>query len=479
MKTVIEIEKPHEVIAYNPQSLPTIREFHRDDSPVRCIVGPRGSGKTTAALVEICWFLPLHLKRKYGIKRSRRVVVRNTYDQLESSTMQTLLQWFPYGSLSGKPPNYLIRHPSPHSDVVVELLLRSCERAQDVRKFKSLELTGYFIDESIEVDENVKRMLKACIGRYPPKVPVRYGIETTNPPDVDHPTYSQFAWNVPPPGPVPAGRPLSGHAGFWQPPYENKENLRDGYYEEMRQDYADNPDWVDTYIEGKPGAVISGRTVYKNFRRDYHVAKESLVWDGQPLYRGWDDSGNCPACVVVMVPAPLRLHVLKEFWTDKEDIVSFGKRVVNSCNMAFPGGDWEDWGDPMGEQKYSRREGGFTSNAELLRNECGIDVLPSEQNLTARIYSVENQLARIEGLLVDPSCTRLINGFLGGYCYPEHKSIMGEYSPNILKNKYSHVAESLQYIAVKLFESKPRRELVSSRMRDDEPYSWDPLEEYR
>ena len=82
--------------------------------------------------------------------------------------------------------------------------------------------------------------------------------------------------------------------------------------------------------------------------------------------------------------------------------------------------------------------------------------------------------------MIDPRCIRLINGFLGGYCYPENKSIMGEYLPNVLKNKYSHVHDALQYLMVKIYKPPMRRDI---RTRLDEEVvtdrDYDPLGAYR
>jgi hypothetical protein len=455
--------------------LPTLQLFHDSGAQIRCIVGPVGSGKTSAATWEMCYYLPHFLAEEHEIRRTRWVVVRNTYSELIDTTQKTVFDWFPWGAYRIQEKVYTLEYPK--EKITVEIMFRSCDNPKDVKKFKSLEITGYWIDESIEVKDEIRKMLKNRIGRYPQKCPVRFGIETTNPPDVEDSTYYQFAWQAPPPGPVTNKKPLANHAGFWQPPYENANNLRLGYYDDIRRDYADSPDWVEMYVLGKPGVIVHGKLVYANFKRDYHVAKEPLVWDGLPLYMGWDNSGNCPAAVVAQIPTTGQAHVLAEYYSDKMGIVDFANYVIAAMNLRFPGhAVVQHWGDPAGETKYSQRIGGFTSNAALMRNECNINVQPSEQNLTARLTAVDGQLARIEGVLIDPSCTRLINGFVGGYCYPENKSIMGEYLPNILKNKYSHPHDALQYLFVKLFESKPREELTPSAIADaiTQP-AYDPL----
>jgi len=437
---------------YKP--IPTLQAFHESGAQMRAIVGPVGSGKTTAAAWELCYYLPFFLLEQYGIKKTRWVVVRNTLRELIDTTQRTVFDWFDWGTYKAQPQfTYLLKYPT--EGVEVELLFRSCDIDKHIRQFKSLELTGYWIDESIETKQSVTKMLKNRIGRYPRKCPVRFGIETTNPPEIEHPLYWQFDWQSPPPGPVPNGKPLINHAGFWQPPRENEINLRPGYYDDLVNDYADDPDWVAMYVDGKPGVLAVGKQIYNNFQRVRHVAKEPLKWSGSELYRGWDNTGNSPAAVVAQFPTALQCHILKEFFAERESIVDFTNRVVAECNLKFPNAEYTDYADPAGNAEFSKKEGGFTSNARLMREECGVSVLPSEQNFASRINAVDGALAKYDGLLLDPSCTRLQNGFLGGYHYPEIGNT-GTFSEAPKKNKYSHVHDSLQYLLVKVLRTKAK-----------------------
>jgi hypothetical protein len=468
--------------------LPTIKLFHQSNAEIRCIVGPVGSGKTTAAAMEVMHLLPQFLEAQYTIKRTRWVVVRNTYVELMDTTKRTIMEWEGGGGTWRNNGKDLLLHKD---DRQIELLLRSCDRPEDLKKFKSLEVTGYWNDESIEVPQDIKNMLKSRIGRFPARCPERYGIETTNPPDVEDPTYWQFKWQTPPPGPLPTQPPLASHAGFWQPPYENIKNLPHGYYEALKSDYVNNPDWLDMYILGKPGMLIRGKLVYHNFNREAHLATEPLAWvgasvepgqrmpDGATLYLGWDNSGNTPACVVTQIPSAWRLQVLAEFHSEKMNIVDFARYVMAELNVRYPGCQTVSWGDPAGEQLFSRKEGGFTSNARLMREGAGVVVRPADNNFQARIEAVEYLLARRDGLLIDPSCRQLINGFLGGYVYPENRAIQGEYLPNVLKNKFSHLQDAIQYLAVKQFRYENRRDIGEPRRirryrQDEEASSYDP-----
>lgn len=450
-------------IKYTP--LPTIKNFHECGAQHRAIVGPVGSGKTAGVSMEVGYYLPWHLYNTYGIKKSRCVIVRATYRELQDTTMRTLFEWFPDGIYKASSETYIIRYDH---GIEVEILFRACDKNK-ADKFKSLEITSFWIDESIEVSPAVKKILKGRIGRYPQKSPVRFGIETTNPPDVEHPLYSQYNWTVHPPGPDPSGIQLENHIGFWQPPGENDANLRPGYYDDLRNDYADSPDYADMYIEGKPGVVLKGKLVYHNYARSYHVSIHPLIYAKGTIIRGWDNSGNTPAAIAIQIPTAGQCQILREWTTDKEGIVEFTKRVVADCALEFPGAEYLDYADPAGSNEYSQRGGGFTSNARLME-ECGVTVIAGESNLTARNESVDQMLAKRDGILIDPSCIRLIGGFDGGYHYQEIGTT-GEHKDKPEKNKYSHPHDAMQHMFGKIFpvRTRPKTQMVSARRRIASP----------
>lgn len=441
-------------IEYYPA--PTIERFHASQATIRSLVGPVGSGKSTAGVMEICHFLPNMLFTVYGIKNTRWLVLRNTNDMLWTTTMRTFFEWFPpsvFGRFHKQEKTYVITAYRP---LTVEILFRSCDRPEDVDKFRSLEITGYLIDESSEVHHSIKNILRQRIGRYPPAkdwpkddngrpIVRKFGIEVTNPPDIESPDYYEFYG--------PDDKRLEIGEGFWQKPGENAENLDPNYYEDLKKLYANDPEWVERYIEGKPGAMRVGKNVYTAFSHAFHVAKQTLVWPGVQftLYRGWDNTGNCPACVVCYMPSPGVIHVLREFWDDRSGIIEFAERVQKECNALYPNASYVDWGDPAGETKFSTRSGGLTSNAQLMR-EVGINVMPSVKEWEPRREAVNSILtATYRGepaLLIDPSCNRLIQGFLGGYGYKEVQN--GVFSDRPLKNRYSHIHDALQYVCAKL-----------------------------
>lgn len=441
---------------------PTIERFHASNAMIRSLVGPAGSGKSTGMVWEICYYLPQMLYALYGIKKTRWLVLRNTNDQLWMTTMKTMFEWFDpqnFGKFRKQEKVFTITAFKP---LEIEILFRSCDRPEDVNKFRSLELTGYGIDESSEVHHSIKLILRQRIGRYPrasdwPKdekgnpFVMKFGIESTNPPDIESADYTEFYG-------APEQRLPDGE-GFWQEPGENQQNLDPNYYSDMRRLYANDPEWVDRYIDGKPGVMKVGKDVYGSFSRTFHVSETPLTWPGKSftIYRGWDNTGNCPACIALYMPTPGVIHVLREFWDDRSGIVDFAEIVNRECAACFPDATYIDWGDPAGEFKFSSPNGQLTSNAQMMRD-VGIDVRPSTQDWEPRRESVDIMLRQQHrgsaSLSIDPSCNRLIQGFMGGYGYKEVQN--GIFGDKPVKNRFSHIQDALQYVLVKLVAYQTR-----------------------
>lgn len=444
-------------IKYIP--LPTIRKFHESSEQYRIIIGSVGSGKTAGCIMELLYYLPIYLFRKYNIKKTRMLILRNTYCQLKDTTLNTLYQWFPSFDLKIQSMTGILKH----SGLEIEVLLRSCDRPQDIRRFKSLEITAALLDEANEISNEIHLMVANRIGRYPSKQEIKelsnkdigrlgWFIAASNPPDIDHFIYTDYKYLTDIPGPVPEGTPLANHYGFWQPYLENESNLPKDYYKNLLITYANYPEWAKRYVKGEPCTKVEGKLVWNNFVHNLHVSKEPITWTGGTLYVGWDHSGNVPACVVAQIPTTGLVQILKTYFTEKMSMTDFTNYVIQDRNLNFPNAKYEEWGDPAGFNKFSHPSGGFTSNSDIMKD-LGIDIKPSEQNWNARREAVDNILSRLvsgmPALQIDPSCKILINSFLGGYCYGEIGTT-GYYHKEPLKNKFSHICDALQYLILRV-----------------------------
>jgi PBSX family phage terminase large subunit len=164
-----------------------------DDTFVKGIMGPIGSGKSVCC----CWNLfnwamtqhPNHNK----IRRSRWAIIRNTYRELEDTTLQTWFDWFPRDLgvfREAKMTHVMSIDQADGTQVQAEFLFRALDRPDDIKKLLSLELSGAWINEAREVPLAILDMLQGRVARFPP---MREGgprisniICDTNPPDEDH-----------------------------------------------------------------------------------------------------------------------------------------------------------------------------------------------------------------------------------------------------------------------------------------------------
>ena len=519
---------------YSPCS-PTLEVFHRCDAQSRCIVGPIGSGKTTAAIWEVGFNLPRRIYMNYGISETRWFVIRKTYDALMDSDFTEAMDWFSHGEWKPSRKLLTVKWPSSlncPSPLIVHLKFLSCNTPEEEGKFRSQNVTGAWIDEANQLPLLSKQVVKGRLGRYPKQkdspcgfVP-RYFIETANPFPANHAMYTTYDWvgpkiivdpapqwrctnkecqstfslvdhcpkcgapgeltgkkdwrtgvydcnilekKIPTNGPIPAIPPTPDHVGFWQEAGENEENLRPGYYDSVRRDYSEAPEVANVLVDGEPGDMPRGKPVYRNFDKHVHIAKVPLVWrkerdqrtgemKGVPLLVGWDFSGNFPAAVVVQKVAPMQYQALREFYNDRMQAIDFGKWVLSEMSSAYPGYEGVHYADPASWARYSSESGGFTSNAQMVMEYCGIEMTPSRNELDLRISAVDQLLLWRNGLLIDQQCYMLCNGFTAGYVR-EQNPRLGEkdYKENPLKNNFSHVHDAFQYSVVAEIYPKVRQ----------------------
>ena len=191
---------------------PTVWKFLNDNSFVRGMIGPVGSGKSYACCAEIFKrAVQQKPSKRDGIKYSRFVIVRNSYPMLKTTTLKTWLELFPehiYGPVRNSPPiTHHIKLPSREEEIDLEVIFLALDQPKDVRKLLSLEVTGGWINEARELPKSIVDGLTHRVGRYPVKDdggPTWRGvILDTNPCDDDHwiyrlsekePPKGKFAW---------------------------------------------------------------------------------------------------------------------------------------------------------------------------------------------------------------------------------------------------------------------------------------------
>lgn len=447
-----------------------ISRFHHSNAMVRGIMGPIGSGKSVGCSVEI-WRRALQQQPDAkGVRRTRWAVIRNTYPELKSTTIQTWKDWIPeeicpitYGAPITAKCSGLDCGDGTTMDIEVYFL--ALDKPKDVKKLLSLELTGAWINEARELDKSIVDAAISRTGRFPGKsygVPITWSgvIMDTNPMDDDH-WWFNLSENVKPinweffrqPGALVRIVGERGIVSFVaNPEAENVEHQQLGYSYWSRLAAGADPEWVNAMVCGNYGSVFDGKPVYDAVYNDsVHVSLRPLgLYRGLPITLGWD-FGLTPACIVGQVAPSGQLRILREYVCEHGGIKQFATDVViPKLTSLFPGLQTISWGDPAGVQASQADE--TTCIGQL--GSLGIPTQPAKTNdLLPRRQAVLDRLTRtIDGqpaFILDPSCKILRKGFLGGYKF-ERVQISGEerYRDMPCKNRYSHPHDALQYLCL-------------------------------
>jgi hypothetical protein len=179
-------------IRYAPP--PTVARFMASRALYRGLMGPVGSGKSSACSVELMAKALAQAPDARGQRRTRFAVVRNTYRELKDTTLKTWLSWFPEDEFGPfgltDMAHRLDLGLADGTRLRAEVLFRALDKPQDVKKLLSLELTGAWVNEARELPLSLVEALGDRVERFPS---AREGgcswagvILDTNPPDTDH-----------------------------------------------------------------------------------------------------------------------------------------------------------------------------------------------------------------------------------------------------------------------------------------------------
>lgn len=435
---------------------PTMQRFHNDKNIIfRYLEGPFGSGKSTAAMMEIL-MRSMRQKPHNGVRKSRWAIVRNTYPELKTTTIKTWQQWVPD---SIAPIVYsmpiLCRFKQKMADgtrVDLEVYFMALDTPEDVAKLLSLELTGAYINEAREVPYAVFEGLLGRINRYPA---IAEGGATepgvladSNPPNVKHWLYTTFE-----DGDTPAK-----YRRYKQPPAvyldadtskyilnpdaENLKNLAPDYYE---QQLTLSEEHIRINLAGEYGMIRAGKPVFAKFSMNKHKAKERLVAArGLSIIVGLD-FGLTPAAVVGQL-GNQGVRIYDEIPATDESLEDFiDEYLWPVIRSKYPGYKVIICGDPAGggRSRIDKR-----SDFDVLRTK-GFQAYPAITNaFVKRKEAVDYFLSRDGGMQISPELTFLLETLSAGYVFKEARNSQGNPTEIPNKNEYSHIADALQYLCL-------------------------------
>jgi len=467
--TIFNSEKPR---VYIPNA--TGKEFGADNTFVQLIIGPYGSGKSTMCIEKIVRRTAMMPRWHNNRRKAKWLIIRNTSGELASTTLQTWLTWFGELGVIKKRKKPLLTYEHIFNDgngiIELELVFIALDRDEDIRKLKSIEATGAYINELSEVPQAVLHHLIGRVnGRYPSKSfcdkPYWSGIICdTNPPDEDHWIYKDFELDPTPNYKIhhqPSGLLVGSDGAFLRDEEgnyiantkcDNFENLSPDYYVKLAEKRSEG--FIKVYCAGKYGIVESGKRVYPEYNDDIHSSHKVVAIQGLPIHLGWD-FGLTPACIVMQITPRGRVLILKEYLAEDMGIRTFAQNVVlpslptdfvyNSIGISEA--------DPSGMASDGIMEE-LSCIGEL--TSLGIPTGAAHTNdPLVRISSVRYFLnTMIDGQpafqLSREGCPVLRKGFVNGYHF-KRLSISGDErfqdKPN--KNRFSHPHDALQYILMR------------------------------
>jgi hypothetical protein len=439
-------------------------------------MGPVGSGKSSTCCVEIMARALRQKPSPDGIRRSRWLVMRNTYPELKSTTIKTWETWFPANVAPIKwdtpiTSTMKIADIGDGTALELEVMFMALDRPTETGKLRSLELTGAWINEASEIPKEIFDMVTQRVGRFPSKIvggPSWSGIILdTNPCDDDHWYYKVAEEEQPETWKFfrqPGGLFRDSEGRYHpNPDAENVFNLPGGYEYYLRQVTSKDDDWINVFLLGNYGSTKDGKPVYPEYNDKVHCLEKNVEAErGLPIVLGWD-FGLTPACCILQVTARGKIIVLDEIVSEDMGIRQFANEMVKPLLAnKYNGYTIHSAGDPAGNIRAQTDE--RTCLQELL--EAGIYTEPAPTNdFIPRRESVAFFLTRMAdgepAFLVNPRCTMIRKGLAGRYKFERLKvSGLARFKDRPTKDIYSHIQDALQYACLKV-----RNGLTQSRAR--------------
>jgi len=366
---------------------PTSARFHASDKIVRGFLGPVGNGKSVCCINEMHRLAVMQEPNSKGIRKTKWVIVRNTHEQLETTTLATFRQWIPQDvcSITLKPMRGDLNYPMADGTTVeAKFIFLALDRPEDVRKLLSLEVTGVFMNEARELPYAVVKGSRERIGRYPSQVDgytdvydsngkliydapkeldsdgnVLFNTDgspkykpctrkallmDTNPPEDDHWWY-QLAED----GHLKSNKSTEakravkeifffcrgpspfikqGDIYLDNPKAENIKFLPGGYkyYRDMLA--GNSEDHINVMIMGNYGTIKDGKPVYPQYNDRLHCPEKPLgILEDLPIGLGWD-GGLTPSCVIGQQTERGQLRVIAELVAEDMGVRQFARDIV-------------------------------------------------------------------------------------------------------------------------------------------------------
>lgn len=477
---------------YKPPG-PVGAAFIQSRGPIDLIMGPAGSGKTVASVVKgpslASSYFPVC---KDGWVRVKIACIRDTYRDFARTALASWYDAFPVAhpftiSHEGgqdRPIKHNLRWRAMRGnrEVTIDLIMETGAIGDhNVEQFiKGYEVSAAWLNECDMLDERVPGLMFQRTGRYPKVEDIahselervsRDGRETftkmgltieegetilprivwgdLNPPDIDNWVY-RFC--------VDQKTRMPGFNLFRQPSglsskAENRVGKPRSSYELEAATQADHI--VRRMVHGEFGYAMDGKPVYPEFSLQRHTADQPLdPLQGVPLGIGLD-AGGSPAAVIGQFPPNGSLRLLAEICAEPgTGPARFAQMIYEILLERFPGFVIsEAWGDPSAFWGADRQNGELAF-METVARALSLNIMPAPSNEPAiRQESVRWYLGKpidgnTERMQICPTMTTIVAGFAAHYKLTKQASAGNTDILAVVKNRYSHPHDALQYLTL-------------------------------
>lgn len=319
---------------------PVAAAFLADRSEVSAIMGPMGSGKTSAVMMKFCQLAAEQRQSpRDGVRYTKVGVVRETTKNLARTTIKSIKGWFGNtgrwfgGGSTGETLSYEVRFllaDKSIAQITFEFIGLDGNNIEDMAK--GWELTHYWLNEADLLEADIKQYLDGRVGRFPSIIdggPTLYcGIMDFNAPDTENYCYQLFE-----------EQDVEGHKLFVQPsglsPHaENVQNLPEGYYERMQR--GKETWWIRRNIKNQYGFSREGEPVYEDYVDDLHCARDKIAPIAGIPIKLHADAALHPGVVFMQTAGNGQKRILDEIYLDG-GAVQLGAAIRQHMAKEYPG----------------------------------------------------------------------------------------------------------------------------------------------
>jgi hypothetical protein len=445
---------------------PMQRRFIESRAQADLFSSRKGEGKSAG----LCWAAFFYTQHNPG---AHGLCIRDTYANLQRTTMQEFFHWFPdgvFGNFNATEKCWTWDHA--RTGLKGKIFFMGADDEKAASKIASMPLAFALVDEPSPAageSEGIPEMIfDTIIGQLRQPGMKWYAVKLAqNNPDESHWTYRRFVDPGNPPELVNAMLAASGERllPMQQPGFmayqtkepENKDHLPPGYYTNLRALWSHRPDLLKRFVEGQYGFQQVGRKVTPEWSDAIHLATGLMPVKGQPLWLLYDGGLN-PTCIITQLTPLGYWLILQAHVGDGIGMYQLIRDVIKPIIQdEYEGFELKHTGDP--NLKMREQSNSLQSAAKVIVRELGGRYIPGPTTFNEVVDPLKSVLTKTingTGLVqVDRHRAKAVwHALRGGWHF---KTPRGGAEGSVKKNKHSHPGDAMGHGAARLFPlGKPK-----------------------